>query len=360
VARPALVAYISGHGFGHFTRSEAVLSLLAPRYAIHVRTNERALLLARRATWAASVTEVDVGPGVAQRGPLETDVAATERALARHVEGFEPLVAREASAIEDVEAVGVYSDVAPVAFEAAARARVPSVGLGNFTWSWIYEELGPCARFAPRLARAESEATRFLALPFSAGMEHFRRREDLPLVARAPTRSRADARRLLGLRAGEMRPVVLLGFGGFGDELDLGDAARANPEFVFVSFAKSSVAAENLITFPHDHDLPHQDLVLASDAILGKPGYGTVAEAIAARRPFIITPRGDFREYPVLVRGIEENLPSSRLGLEDLLAGRWSVAIRQALGAIDPGARLGLDGAEVAARRVVEASDGLS
>ena len=50
--RPSLVAYLSGHGFGHFTRSAAVLERLAGRYAIHVRTSAQALQLARLAPLA--------------------------------------------------------------------------------------------------------------------------------------------------------------------------------------------------------------------------------------------------------------------------------------------------------------------
>jgi len=331
-----------------------VLSHLAPRFAIHVRTSEKALALARRARWAESVTETDVGPGVVQRGPLESDLEATERALSAHMARFDELAATESRSLLELGAVGVYADVPPVAFEAAALAKLPSIGLANFTWSWIYEGFESCARFAPRLRAAEARADFFLVLPFAGGMEHFARKEQLPLVARRPTRSREDARALLPVPRGEKRPIVLLSFGGFGDTLDLGDAARRNEDFFFVAFAPSLIEARNLAVLPHDHPFPHQDLVLASDAILGKPGYGTVAESITAARPFVITPRGDFREYAVLLRGIEEHLPSARLTQEELFAGRWSDAIHRALRAPVPPRRLGTDGDLVAARWIAK------
>src|SRR5436190_1794810 len=97
MARPTIVAYLSGHGFGHFTRSAAVLARLAARATVHVRTSERALALARGAGWAASVAEADVGPGVVQRGPLAVDVAATRAALARHLAAWPALVDEEAA-----------------------------------------------------------------------------------------------------------------------------------------------------------------------------------------------------------------------------------------------------------------------
>jgi hypothetical protein len=114
-----------------------------------------------------------------------------------------------------------------------------------------------------------------------------------------------------------------------------------------------------LAVLPHEHEHPHQDLVLGADAILGKPGYGTVAEAIVAgRRAFVQTPRGDFREYPVLVRCIEEHLPSARLGLKELLAGEWTLALRAALASRAPHSAIELDGDVIAAQRIVEMLSG--
>jgi hypothetical protein len=94
--------------------------------------------------------------------------------------------------------------------------------------------------------------------------------------------------------------------------------------------------------------------VLGADAILGKPGYGTVAEAIVARRAYVLTPRGDFREFPVLVSGVEANLPHASLTLDELREGRWRPALERALAMPAPGLALGTDGAAVAARRILD------
>ncbi len=359
-----IAAYVSGHGFGHFTRSEAVLERVAAAgVRVHVRTDQRALVLARRAPWAASVTEVDTGPGAIQRGPIEVDLDATLGALERYVASFDELARREADELAKLGVHAVYADVPPVAFEAAARAGLPSIGLANFSWSWIYSDYATRApRFATlagRLEEAERRATRFLRLPLSGGLAHFPGGEDVPLVARAPTRSREDARRLLPVPEGETRPVVLLSFGGFGEGLDLAAAAAKNEDHFFVAFAPPrGPAPANLRAIPHDHGLPHQDLVLGADAIVGKPGYGTVAEAIVARRAFVHCPRGQFREYPVLVRGIEEHLPNTPISIEELMAGEWSRALASALSMSAPGPGLRADGAPVAAWRVVSLARG--
>src|SRR5439155_12240215 len=106
----SLVAYITGHGFGHVVRSDAVLSRLQG-VEIHLRTNGRAFFLAGRAGWAHSVTEVDVGPGLVQRGPLDCDLFATRAALERHLQDWPRLVAGEVTFLRESGARLVYGDV---------------------------------------------------------------------------------------------------------------------------------------------------------------------------------------------------------------------------------------------------------
>ena len=51
-----------------------------------------------------------------------------------------------------------------------------------------------------------------------------------------------------------------------------------------------------------DSGFRYEDLVAAVDVVVTKPGYGIIAECIAAGTPMLYTSRGDFREYDLLVR----------------------------------------------------------
>lgn len=356
--RPRVIAYLSGHGYGHYTRSAAVLSEVARHAEVHVRTNERALGLARAASWPASVSEADVGPGVAQRGPLAVDLPSTRAALARHLEAWPRLVSAEAEIVRGAGARLVYADVPPIAFAAAARAGVPSLGLGNFSWSWIYQ--GYAARdpwyegAARTLAAAEAEATGFLALEMGGGLWAFPRRRAVAPVARRPTRSRDEARRMLPFHGDDRRPIVLASFGGFGGDLDLATAARQEGLRLLVVSATAR-EGENLRCIEPTSALPHQDLVLAADCVIGKPGYSTVAECLAGRTPMVWVPRGEFRELPSLVAAIERYLPHAALSAEDFAAGRWREAVHAALASRPPEEPPAGDGAAEAAALVLAA-----
>jgi L-arabinokinase len=228
------------------------------------------------------------------------------------------------------------------------------VALGNFSWSWIYEGYAAAdpwfAGAAARLRAAEAQADLCLALEMGGGLEVFQRRLALPPVARPPAHDRAEVRAAL-FPDGDDRPLVLLSFGGFGDELDLDEAARRNPglDLVVVSASVRS-SPPNLRVIDPSPALTHPDLVAAADVVLGKPGYGTVAECLHRPTPLVYAPRGAFREHPALVAAIEARLPSAPITVEDLTAGRWARAIAEALLGARPPERG--DGAGLAAERI--------
>ncbi|MBX3466960.1 MAG: hypothetical protein KF878_08680 [Planctomycetes bacterium] len=362
----SVLAYVSGHGFGHWTRTSPLLEDLARRLPVHVRTSGRALPWARRAPWPASVEDVDVGPGAVQQGPLHVDVQATREALARHLERWPHLVRAEVARGRDLGATLVVADVPPLAFEVARRLDVPAVAVANFTWSWIYA--GWADRDAwfevasARLRVAEGLATHVVALPGGGGLDALGPPRPHLALRRPPTCSVDEARRRLPRpRPDDPRPVVLVSFGGYGDALDLAAIARAHPDHAFVTFAPpKDPPPENLVVLPHDHDLDHQDLVLGADVLLGKPGYGTLSECLERPTPFVAVVGDDvFREHPRLRAFGRRVLPWVELSEADLLAGRWgpALAAAQAARPAEAPPRNGLD----AARAVVAAAlDGRS
>lgn len=339
----SVIAYVSGHGFGHWTRSAPLLEHLAARAPVHVRTGGRALPWARRAAWAASVEEVDVGPGAVQAGPLTVDVPATRAALAAHLERWPATVREEVARGRALGARLVVADVPPIAFEVARRLGVPAVAVANFTWSWAYAhyvEQDPWFEVASaRLRVAEGLATHVVALPGGGGLDALGPPRPLLAIRRPPTCDPAEARRRLPRpRPDDPRPIVIISFGGYGDALDLSGVARENPAFAFVSFAPPrGPLPENLVVLPHDHDLHHQDLVLGAHALVGKTGYGTISECLSRPMPFVAVRANDgFREHARLRAFAARHLPWAEVTEDDLLAGRWTAALERAMSTTPP------------------------
>jgi L-arabinokinase len=268
------------------------------------------------------------------------------------------LVESEAEWLRAAGAKAVLADIPPLAFEAAAAAGVPSVGLANFSWDWIYGHLAKRqAGFeepARRAAAAYARARLLLQLPFAGDLAAFPRREAIPMVARRQRGPRAEARRLLGF--GDA-PTVLVSFGGLG-------LPGFDPRVL------TRLARHRFVLETDEHPLPanvrgltraglaalglqYLDVIGAADVVLTKPGYGIVTDCIAAGTRMIYTERGDFPEYPILVAEMARHLPCAHVSNEDVRTGLLEEALDAVLRApFPPPPRL--DGAEVAARRLLD------
>jgi L-arabinokinase len=358
-----LAAYVSGHGYGHATRTAEVLRVLrqrAPDLPVTVCTSAPAPLF-EVVGGPTSVRTVHCDVGLVQKDALTIDEASTAAALSDFLAGWESRVAAEANVLRESGARLVVGDIPPLAFAAAAEAGIRSIALGNFSWDWIYRHLAarePAFAEAGRhAAEAYARAGLLLRLPFAGDLSAFARVEDVPLVVRRPGVGKTEARRRLGLADG---PVVLLSFGGVGMP-GLQPAAYARLDawsFVLTGRAADGPAPPNLRRLDASHlaaaGLGYPDLVGAADVVVSKPGYGIVTDCIGAGARLVYTDRGDFPEYPVLVGGMPRYLPVAFASNAEVREGRLERALASVLEQPFPAPPY-LDGAAVVADRLLRA-----
>ena len=361
-----VVFFISGHGFGHASREVEIINALAtmrPDLRIVIRSAVDPALLERTLAAPFDLRRGACDTGIVQASSVSQDDDAT---LAHAIEFYQDFGARidlEAAALEHDNVALIVSDIAPLAFEVAARLGVPSVAIGNFTWDWAYETQPGFDRapwIVARIREAYAKATLALRLPLSHRFTMFPRVQDLPLVARHATRGRADTRAFFGVPS--HRRAALLSFGGYG--LPGIDIARADcfGEWTIVTTDRVSTRAS-----APDHDIVavsetafrrsgfrYEDLVAAVDVVMTKPGYGIIAECIANARPMLYTSRGAFREYDLLVTEMRPHLRCAFISREDLYAGRWSARLDDALAQPQPPERIDGNGANIAAQWLSE------
>jgi L-arabinokinase len=361
-----LVAYVSGHGYGHATRVGEVLRAVRAQepdlpLAVVTAAPEKLFRDAVPGPFLFRSLECDVG--LAQKGPLVIDEEGTARRGREFAAGRAARAADEARWLRGLGARVVLGDVPPLAFEAAAHADVPAVGLANFSWDWIYRHLAPRQPALREAADAAAAAYRttalLLALPFAGDLSAFPRREAIPLVARRPRMSRVDARRRLGLP--ETGACALVSFGGLGmPAVTPGALAGLAPLGFLIDASEGSWPPNVTAVDAARRDalgMGYQDLVRAADVVVTKPGYGIVSDAIAAGTRIVYTERGDFPEYPILVAEMPRYVPCAHVGNDDFLAGRWRPAIESVLARPMPPPP-DLRGAETASRRLVALARG--
>ncbi len=355
-----LLFYVSGHGYGHATRSSEILRALAaqqPRCRFHVRTSVPEHLFAgiERTTFHPLPESLD--PGVVEDADsLGIDVPATVEAIERAYHRRAAMVSQEAAWLRSHEIALIVADFPPLAGEIATACAIPCLGIGNFTWDWIYEPLieHDRRRLQDWLRDGYRQMTCWLKLPFShdENRELFPQVLDVPLVARHPRRAAAEVLRQLAIDREDRRPRVLLAMRGRIPPEARAAAAKANPEMLFLHFDPEDAGKSNEIAVMLGSDLAFPDVLNIADAVVSKFGYGTVSECIAARKRLLCPPRLNFREDEIFAREAPRQLPLTTISQADFRAGCWSQPLRRLLDQpiIEP--TLPTDGAELCAREI--------
>ena len=372
----AIVFYISSHGFGHASRSiEVINAILAqrPEVRIGVRTAAPRWLFDLTVKGKVTFSTLETDTGVVQIDALTLDEAdSIRRAAAFHSD----LVTRAASETRALRELGtglIVGDIPPLAFSVGAAAGIPSVGLGNFTWDWVYADY-PRVRLAPSLLPAirgaYAKASMALRLPMCGGFESFSNVKDIPFVARHSTRTREEVCKLLKIPAD--KPIVLSSFGGYGlPGLDTGLLAKFKKYTVITTAnvplsraRKETPLTERKGSFIsineealYDAGIRYEDLVLAAEAVVTKPGYGIVAESIANDAAVLYTSRGHFPEYDVIVEEMPKYVRSAFVSHDDLFDGKWEPHLDKLLAQSKPKKKPETNGADVAAEILLKALD---
>jgi L-arabinokinase len=371
----AIVFYVSGHGFGHASRSiEVINAVLAkrPETRIGVRTSAPRWLFDLTVKGKVAFSTLECDTGVVQVDALTLDEADSIRRAASFHSDLVTRSASETRVLRELGAGLIVGDVPPLAFAVGASAGVPSIALGNFTWDWIYADY-PRVRLAPSLLPtirgAYAKASMALRLPMSGGFESFSNVKDIPMVARHASHGRDEVCKLLKLPSD--KPIVLASFGGYGlSGLD-SDALAKFKRYTVVTTSnqplargRKEAATERKAAFVsineeamYDLGVRYEDLVGAADAVVTKPGYGIVSECIANDSAVLYTSRGHFPEYDVIVEEMPKYLRSAFIAQDDLFAGKWESALDKLLAQPKPKKKPDTNGAEVAADILLKALD---
>jgi UDP:flavonoid glycosyltransferase YjiC (YdhE family) len=323
-----IVFYISGHGFGHTSRTiEAIRTLVErrPDVRILVRTAAPRRLFEAVLRDRYEFFDVQCDAGMVQLDSLNLDAVESIRRAKAFEAQLEARAAEESAFLLGRGARLVVGDIPPLAFVAAHRAGLPSIAIGNFTWDWIYEGYPEESPFdlAESIRRNYQLATMALRLPASggfAGLEAITR--DIPFIARRSTRDPRDIRRSLALP--DDRPLVLMSFGAYGiDGLNV-DAVAGLRDYAIVTTSQPAGGLHYVSEQRLDAGgFEYVDLIRAADVVVTKPGYGIFTDAVANDAALLYTSRGRFVEYEVLVGAMPRYLRSQFIDPQNLLSGNW-------------------------------------
>jgi len=350
--------FISPHGFGHAARSCAVMDALLRRWP-----SMRFDLFTEVPRWFFSESL----PRCFTYHRLASDVGLVQ--VSALIENLDATVERlDSSPFHDfavIESLGkrmrqlccdlVISDISPLGLMVADHLDLPSVLVENFTWDWIYANYpgAPSRLFHHGRAMAVAFARADLRIQAMPVCNSVAGGVTVPPVARAPHTTRSEVRRRLEVPADD--PLVLLSMGGAGwDYRQLGELEHQDRAWIVVpGGGRTARRRGRLLVLPFHGGFYHPDLVAASDIVVGKLGYSTVAEAFHASAAFAYLARPNFPESPVLERFVNQHMKAMEIDEAAFRSGNWLARIEPLLETHRPVSEKA-NGADVAANAIVD------
>lgn len=324
-----IAVFISDHGFGHGTRTCAVLSeilkLVDCEITIFSRLPEWFFKQNLGQTTRFNHYECKVDVGLTQKGPFIHDLGETVKSLNNFLEFNGSEYVKIEKILNEVSYDAIISDISPLGIHFANKINIPSILVENFTWDWIYEgyrnDNPSITSIIATMTKIYKEVDlRIQATPFC---EPIKTGISVPPISRS-LREKPDAvRKRLGIPLSST--LVLMTTGGISNETCDTKKLDAYKNFIFIRSSNGHRLnhKNNIISLPLGFDVHYPDLVNASDLVVGKVGYGTLAECWFTKTPLLGCFREGFRESCMLKKYAKKNLYFHDLTVDDFEDMNW-------------------------------------
>ena len=323
-----VIFYLSDHGFGHAARNILIIRKLLVK-------DETLKVIVRTGTAQGEFIEsnflgesrlivikesMDVGL-VLKPMSFELDVLALEERVTQSIESWKQRIKKEVQFLTQEQPDLIVSDIVPWVFQAAKQVNIPSVLISNFTWVEIYEEY-----LRAELVKAYQDCYELADEVFmyelsgSKMKESFVKYDAISLCARE-----FDLSAVAAIQSRYELPIVFVSVGrsvDLAEEIDV-----SNERYHFIVTEGIQLVGENVTYLPKETPNTH-DYVCASEFVITKAGFGTVAEALLAKKKIAVIERDGIAEDRATVEWLvnhglalpiqyEKGLPLSQL-LSDL------------------------------------------
>jgi len=304
-----LVVDLSSHGFGHAGIACPVLNVLRSwdqTLKITIRTTIPARWLAQRLEFEFDYLEfIDFGMVMAGTWAVLAEESLT--AYSKIHDDWDSHVIEAARRLQALAPSLLLSNVPYLSIAAAHMIGRPSVAFGAVNWADIFHcycgHLPGAEPILHQMIETYDRADIFLQPVPAMSMPSIRRHRLVGPIARLGRRRGAELRRRFNIRPDDR--IVLLALGGIPTNFTFDSWPR---------FADTTIILASQIQTNHpnvvvldDPEFPFVDLIASSDAVITRPGYGTVAEAGCNGIPILLVPREGWPETPAFLDWLSRN-----------------------------------------------------
>lgn len=292
--------YISDYGFGHASRSIAVIRELlneAPNLKIIICHSFaldfiKGSLRDKRVNYRKMNTDIGY---FLKEDSIFPDGRKIYEEYQNFISNWDSKITAEENFLMENKVDLIISDITPIALEAAANLGIPSIGISNFTWYTAYRNFID-QEGLDIFRKAYGSLSYFFSL---AGHKEPRwgLKQNMEFSFFARKRDENEIERIGNLvNPTKDKFVVFVGIGmkmnlQFLERLPLWDS----PNCIFLVSSNIKISRPNIISIPRAY-LESQNYIAASDLAITKAGWGTVSEAVTSNVPLLILDRKSMEE----------------------------------------------------------------
>ncbi|WP_411334056.1 glycosyltransferase [Metabacillus indicus] len=315
--------YISEYGYGHATRSTALIRELMNHSEVRVVIcNSFAMDFIMdslqehgdRIVYHRASTDVGY---VLKEQSLDIDSAALNEACRYYLKTLPDVVSAEAAFLQDYDVDLIISDISPLALEVAESLQLPSLGISNFTWHTAYKNVINQELLAA-FADSYDKMDYFFSLAGSVEPQ-WGTKDNQSFGFFSRRVSETEVRRIRdSLDPQGDKHLVFL---PIGMKIDMGDITKLplwnRENCIFV------VSSNMTIDHPNVHKIPSsytevQNFVAAADLVISKAGWGTISEAAGNGTSLAIINRPGMNEDQNTIAYLEVHRLCELITWEDL------------------------------------------
>jgi len=293
--------YISDYGYGHATRSTAIIRELLKQnenvkiiicHSFALEFLQQSFKHEHRVAFREVVTDVGY---VLKENSLEPDEKLLNNNVASYVSEFSIKLDQETQFMKEKNVSFVISDISPLGIAGAAALNIPSLGLSNFTWYTAYEGLIEEHLLSCLHAQYKQMTYHFSLACSNEPHSGIEENQSFGFYSRD-----IDDHEVQRIRK-EIDPTGKshIIYFGLGMKVDIGTLSELpmwkSPNCKFIVSSNVNVNHPNVYHIPKDA-VETQHYVAAADLVLTKAGWGTISEAVCAGVPLLITNRSSMKE----------------------------------------------------------------
>jgi len=322
--KPTIAFYISSHGFGHMTRCLAIIEEIIENtdYKVYIACGKEQNEFARMYLPKHNETNrilvkdliTDIGL-INKNNSLRVDESRLENSLRLFVKEWEQKIRGESEFLKHESVSLVVSDISPLAPLVADIIGAKCVAVSNFTWVEQYENLNISKEIVNKFRVAYEKLDAFIEydLATKTGYENLTRAK-VGFISR-----KTDPSRVAEIK-NEYSSSVFITCG-----------KATNLENVHIKNYSGNIFTTSGMDISYDGNvaklptctLDTQNYITASDMVIAKAGWGTIAEVLIASKKLVLIERPEVYEDTYMInllrnRNLAISIPENYLRSLDI------------------------------------------